>query len=480
MLTCDVLVAGGGPAGVAAALSAARLGAKTLLLEGSTALGGMATMGLVTSYDPMADGMRNVAAGIMKEILDRLHQRGWLPSHVGPKKWECDYLAPSHIHPEMVKILMDEMAAEAGVEVHFLSRVTAAEAEVERGEVSRVQIGQIDGLRWAQAACYIDATGDATLAALAGVRHRLATRDTASPMPASLCFIVSNVDETKRGNPRLYAEKALADNHFTQPEVRMVGMRMGPGTYAYNAGHIFQRNFADPKDYSESLALGRKIALEHVEFLRRYVPGYENCLLVSTAPLLGVRETRRIVGEYELTWGDFADARHFPDQIGVFAKEVDIHAHSLEAADQEKAHRFREARGGWLPPGYSYGIPYGVMVPRGWKNLWVPGRAVSVDEIVFGSLRVMPACAMMGEASGVAAVQSMRTGQTACDLDPSMLVAQLRRQGAYLPQETLSTTMTRGRGPDQPTAPKCPVADAEQFRRSPGGAGADGTNSGLR
>jgi len=179
---------------------------------------------------------------------------------------------------------------------------------------------------------------------------------------ASLCFIVGNIDDAHKEHHKKYAAQALADNHFTQPEVRLIPMRMGPGICAFNAGHVFGKNSADAQDYSESLAFGRRMALEHVEFLRKYVPGYEKCILVATAPLPGVRETRRIIGEYELTWGDFADARHFPDQIGVYAKEVDIHPHSLDPEEFEKNRAFREAKAGWLPKGASYGIPYGVIV----------------------------------------------------------------------------------------------------------------------
>ncbi len=463
-LDYDILIAGGGPAGFAAAVSAARLGAKTLLLEGSTALGGMATMGLVTAYDPMADGVRNLAGGIMKEIMDGLWQRGWLPSHVTPQKWESGYLSPSNINPELVKIFLDEMAAEAGVEVRFLSRVVGVQADPDAGRVAHLTISQIDGLQEVRADMFIDCTGDAALAAQAGVAHRLATRDTPAPMPASLCFIIGNIDEDRKEHWKKYADQALADGHFSQPEVRLVPMRLGHGVYAFNAGHIFEKNFTNPKDYNESLALGRKMALEHFEFLRKYVPGYEQSILVSTAPLLGVRESRRIIGEYELTWGDFADGRHYPDQIGVYAKEVDIHAHSLDPAIQERSRRFREAKAGWLPKGASYGIPYGVIVPRGWKNLWVAGRAGSFDEVVYGSVRVMPACSMMGEAAGAAAVQALRTGQTADQLDTATLVQQLRRQNAYLPQDTLTSEMTRGRGADQPSNPLCPVMDLEHVR----------------
>jgi hypothetical protein len=191
------------------------------------------------------------------------------------------------------------------------------------------------------------------------------------------------------------------------------------------------------------MAEGRRIAHDYAEFYRRYVPGYENMDLTETAPLMGVRETRRIVGEYELTYDDYRNWRHFPDQVGIFNKEVDIHVYSDDPEEVARHRRERAAQKDWPGVGDSYGIPYGVMVPRGWTNLWCPGRSASCEVMVQGSLRVMPAAAMMGQAAGTAAVQALRTGQPACELDTAVLVETLRANGAILPQADLSPQMTR-------------------------------------
>jgi len=187
---------------------------------------------------------------------------------------------------------------------------------------------------------------------------------------------------------------------------------------------------------------GRRLAREYAEFFKKYVPGCEQLEHVCTASLLGVRESRRIVGEYELTFDDYLGRRQFPDQIGVFNKFVDIHVYDTSI---EEIERFRKMRNetARLDPGECFGIPYGILVPKGWENLWVAGRPTSSDVMVHGSIRVMPACAMMGQAAGTAAVQSISTGQTACDLDTEKLVQTLRAAKAFLPQETLSSTMTR-------------------------------------
>jgi len=158
--------------------------------------------------------------------------------------------------------------------------------------------------------------------------------------------------------------------------------------------------------------------------------------------LMGVRESRRIVGEYELNFADFMARREFPDQIGVFNKAVDIHPYDATAEEYERF--VKEFRKEAKPlPGERFGLPYGILVPKGWSNLWVAGRCNSSDVKVHGSIRVMPAAALMGQAAGTAAVQSIRTGQPACDLDTETLVETLRANKAYLPQKTVTKSMTR-------------------------------------
>ncbi len=157
---------------------------------------------------------------------------------------------------------------------------------------------------------------------------------------------------------------------------------------------------------------------------------------------MGVRESRRIVGEYELTIDDYLARRQFPDQIGVFNKFVDIHIYDCSDEEWERHLRERDVTGR-LGPGECHGIPYGILVPKGWRNLWVAGRCNSSDVQVHGSIRVMPAAAMMGQAAGTAALQSLATGRPANGLDTARLVTTLRENGAYLPQPELSAEMTR-------------------------------------
>lgn len=450
----DLVVAGGGPAGFAAAISAARLGARVLLLEASGALGGMATQGLVTSYDGMADGSQPLAGGIMKEILERLHATGLLPANVQPKAWRSGYLHPIKIRPEECKWFFDRMAKEAGLEVRYFTRAVDVVFGNDDRQVEGLILSDVGGLSHVRTKAVIDGTGDAAIAALAGAPFQQALHDTAHVMPSTLCFIMANIDESRKGNITAYAEQARADGHFRNAEVRFVPSKIGPGVYSFNAGHIFHFDACDPVQLSNAIMEGRDVVAEHVAYLRNYVPGYEGAVLAATAPLMGVRESRRIIGECVLTEEDYVSGRHFPDQIGIYNKEPDQHLYEPTEAAIAEHRRMREARIGWLPPGTSYGLPYGILVPQGgWKNLWVAGRSASTDVFVHSSSRVMPSCSMMGEAAGAAAVQSVRTGQPACELDTAMLVSQLRLQGAILPQTTLSSIMTRGSGKERGCTP---------------------------
>ena len=439
----DLVVAGGGPAGSAAAVCAARLGADVLLVEQTGCLGGMATSGLVTAFDGMADGEKPLVGGFMQEVVDTLYERGWLPSHVKPEHWRRRLLMPTRFHPEPLKLLLDELAEDAGVDVRFFTRLIGAEADPDGGEVSGVLLHQVDGLRYVPAARFIDATGDAWLAHHCGAEYRQAGRDTENIMAASLCWLGVGMDFTRTVKADDYVEAARAEGDFPYREFRSVLSHIGPCTIGFNAGHLYGLDACHGESLSAGMREGRRIAHRYNEFYRKHVPGYEQMQVAATAPLMGVRESRRIVGEYELSFDDMSAWRHFPDQVGVFNKEVDIHAYSDDPEELAQARRRREERFSWPEKGDSYGIPYGVTVPKGWRNLWVAGRCASCDRTVHGSLRVMPAAAMMGQAAGTAAVQSLDTGQPANDLDTARLVTTLRENGAYLPQPELSLRMTR-------------------------------------
>jgi hypothetical protein len=448
----DVVVAGGGPAGSAAAICASRLGARVLLVEATGCLGGMGTSGLVTAFDPMANGERMLVGGFMREVVETMSNRGMLAPHVTPDFYGKRFHCWTPYRVEGLKLLLDELALEAEVEVRFFTRVIDADVDAREHTVRGVITSNVEGYRYIRAKAFIDATGDAVLTALCGAPTRDAGRDSPRIMPPTLCSLCAGIDwerakvshETNTpSRQQVLLEQAIKEGFFSHTDRHLPGMfHVGDSVGMLNAGHVFDMNALRCKSLSAGMMRGRQLAQEYVAFYRRYVPGFENVEHVTTAALMGVRESRRIVGEYELVYDDYLARRQFPDQIAVFNKAVDIHVYDDSA---EQYARFEEEfrRSGRLQEGECFGLPYGILVPRGWGNLWTAGRCNSSDVQVHGSIRVMPAAAMMGQAAGTAAVQAIQMGQRACDLDTATLVATLRRRGAYLPQETLSSQMAR-------------------------------------
>jgi len=441
----DLVVAGGGPAGAAAAISAARLGAKVMLVEATGCLGGMGTSGLVTEFDPMADGERGLVGGVMLEVVEALYQRGFINSQYSPNNWRKSYMAWTPFNVEGYKLILDELVTKAGVDVCFFTRVIDADCDAKAGRVNGVILSNIEGYRYVAAKTFVDGTGDAVLADLCGVVCREAGRDTPKIMPASLCSLFANLDwdRFKKKVEQEAKDQAIKDGFFTQPDMLLPGFfRVGEKVGSLNGGHLFNLNSLRCKSLTDGMMLGRRLAQEYLAFYHKYVPGCENLEHVTTAALMGVRESRRILGEYELNVHDFMARRQFPDQIGVYAIAMD--GHPYDNSKEEYDRWFHENHtSGKLKVGESFGIPYGVLVPKGWKNLWVAGRCASADVKVQGVIRVQPPAAMMGQAAGTAAVQAIKTRRMADELDTEQLVGTLRAAGAYLPQTQTSKTMTR-------------------------------------
>ena len=448
----DLVVAGGGPAGSAAAICAARLGAKVLLLEATGCLGGTGTSGLVTAFDPMANGERMLVGGFMRELVESMYERGFLAPHVTPDFWRRIFHRWTPFRAEGLKLVLDELVTDAGVEVRFFTRVIDADVDNTTKTVRGVIANNVEGYRYIQARTYVDATGDAVLTDLCSAPTREAGRDTPDIMPPTLCSLCAGIDWDRAksrpdvngpANQQALIEKAIEDGHFSHRDRHVPGMfHAGDTVGMLNAGHVFHMDALRCRSLSDGMMRGRQLAQEYVSFYKKYVPGFENVEHVTTATIMGIRESRRIVGEYELNYEDYLARRHFADQIAVFNKAVDIHVY--DDSDEQYDRYYQEFhRSGRLREGESFGLPYGILVPKGWRNLWVAGRCNSSDVQVHGSIRVMPAAAMMGQAAGTAAVQSIHTGQPACSLDTAQLVKTLREHDAHLPQSELSAQMTR-------------------------------------
>jgi FAD dependent oxidoreductase len=448
----DVVVAGGGPAGAAAAVCAARLGARTLLIEATGCLGGMGTSGLVTAFDPMANGEIGLVGGFQLEVVEELYKRGFLGPEVTPEYWRKKYLVWTPFNAEGYKLVLDEKVAAAGVETRFFTRLIDADVEAQKHSVNGIIINNIEGYSFIPAKAFIDCTGDAVLANLCGADCWEAGRDTPNIMPATLPSLFAGIDwERVNEHRKIHGHeqnngiirKGIAEGMFVQPDPFLVGMsQIGPSVGYLNGGHLFNLNALRSSELSRNVMLGRRIAQDYLAFYRKYIPGFEKLEHVTTASLIGVRESRRIKGEYVLSIEDYLARRQFPDQIGVFNKFVDVHPYNTSEEEYKRFLREKDKKLR-LNPGELFGLPYGILVPKQWRNLWVAGRCVSSDVQVHGSIRVQPACSMMGQAAGTAAVQSNRTGQPACDLDTAELVNTLRKANAYLPQAQSTRMMSR-------------------------------------
>ena len=445
----DVIVAGGGPAGCAAAAAAARAGARALLIEGTGCLGGMGTSGLVPAWCPFTDQEKIIYGGIAERVfrackagiahIPESRVNGWLP-----------------LDPERLKRIYDDLVTEAGADVLFLTQVL----HVERGPdgIAALICGNKAGLTAYRARVYVDCTGDADLAARAGAEFEVGDEDGLT-MPFTHCFLLSNVDSYAFQNA--YDPACTGNWRFrgspvwdmmdagTHPRVGfMCANLVGPGTVGMNAGHLNDYDALDPQQMSQALIEGRKTAAEYRDALAEHFPqAFGNAYLAATGSLMGVRETRRVIGDYLLSAADYLDRRSFPDEICRNAYIIDIHRRKSELDEEEKARLDQLWRN--VPrdnpehpavdfpvygPGESHGIPYRCLTPKGLANVLVAGRSISCDRVMQSSVRVMPVCLTMGEAAGIAAAQALEAERPDVHtIDTDRLRATLRAHGAYLP-----------------------------------------------
>jgi hypothetical protein len=426
----DVLVCGGGSAGAVAAIAAARQGARTLVVESGFALGGTATSGMLARFGPFHDQRKFILGGLPWEILTALVEMGGAREpKPAPRSDKVHYWLP--YWPETLKVLLDALASDAGVEVLYDAR--AAEPLVEDGAVRGAIIADTNGLEAIRAGVVIDATGDADLAA-AGAAARVGRDSDGLTQPVSLAYYLHGMDHSA-------AREYLAAHKDQLKQIRKAesngaapwspGVYLSPDNYMhpdavhFNVDHVHRVNASDPWQRSEASVRARRQVWSHVDFLRRNVPPCKHAYLGATAALLGVRETRRILGEYELTAEDVIEARDFPDGISRYHCYVDIHSIDPDLG--------RGERYGLEPPaGESYGVPYRCLLPAGIEGLLVAGRCISATHEALASVRMIPSCMAMGQAAGTAAALCSRENISPRDLDPARLRNVLEQQGVIL------------------------------------------------
>lgn len=413
----DVIVIGGGPAGCTAAISAAREGAKTLLIEGMGQLGGMGTLGLVPAWCPFSDGEKTIYRGLAEKIFNE--------SKKGVPHEKKDNLHWVKINPEYLMSVYDKMVVDSGAKVLFFSHLAAVEKSA-NDTVDSIIIANKSGLVAFKAKVYVDATGDGDLAAWAGAPFKQGD-DKGLVQNSTLCFSFANVDtynyingpRLHNDNPNAPVHQAIKSGKYPLLARHFNDNLIGPGVVSLNAGHIVNVTSTNPWELSDAMITGRKIAAQYLEAMQEFQPKtFGGAFLNRTASLLGVRESRRIEGDYMLTADDWMARRSFDDEIGRNCYYIDVHKSGHGAKFYGK--------------GESHGIPYRCLTPKGLKNVITAGRCISVDEEAYGSLRVMPPCLVTGEAAGMAASHAIKQSKNDVHkIDVQYLRKRLREEGQY-------------------------------------------------
>ncbi|OPZ28337.1 MAG: hypothetical protein BWZ02_01341 [Lentisphaerae bacterium ADurb.BinA184] len=424
----DVVVAGGGPAGMAAAVTAARQGARVFLVEAMNCLGGMGTAGMLPVFMPFADAVHFYAGGFGRELHDRLERDG---GTIAAKPWGP--LLPV-IRAEGLKRIYDAMAVEAGVEFLLTTHVAAVEAEA--GQMTHVVCAAKSGLFALAAKVFVDCTGDGDLCAWAGTPFENGDEH-GHVMGATLCSLWTGIAWDAVNAAGQHAETTLIDELrrnpgvLPQPDPHLPGiLPLGPAMGGGNVGHSYGVDGTDEASLTQGNVFARRLLPAYERFYRQHMKGYERLSLEATASQLGVRESRRIRGDYVLNRADYDRRAVFPDEIGRYNYWIDTHL-SQPALDDFGDHM--KLRAAPLKPGESYGIPFRCLTPRGLDNVLVAGRCVSTDRAVQSSLRVMPGCFITGQACGMAAAMMAGGAITSRAVDVRDLQSRLLAIGAFLP-----------------------------------------------
>lgn len=451
----DVIVLGGGSAGIAAAIAAAKNGSSTLLVEQGPIVGGDLLSGL-----PI-DGCLNargewVVGGVIREIFDACEKRG---GYIGPMS-DFRALWVVCLDPHVFQFAIIDVLKKYGVDLLFYS--FADEVQMEDGRITGITVINKLGHITLKADVFIDCTGDGDIAVKAGAPYEQGGADRTDLQPVSLVYSLDNVDVPKllefartepenisvgesdlvrqgRSNQELanalsdqgYAKvffvangplmkKAIADGVLTATSL----MATIPNSLQRSSVSINSTRI--PADATQTDALSSAVYSlyeqidQGVNFLKTRVPGFENAVFSGVAPRIGIRETRRIIGEYVLQDEDVLEARKSEIGIGKGAHEYDIHGNGIGHVRKQ------------LRDGGSYDIPYGVIVPKNVKNLYVAGRQLSATRGAHSSARVMGTCMVMGEASGTAAAICSKNHLLTREIDVQELRKQLRAQGVVL------------------------------------------------
>ncbi len=442
----DVLVVGGGPAGLGAAIGAAQAGAKVVLAERYGFLGGNATAGLVLSWAsyftspsrktetfgrkrfPVKQGTsKPVIAGVLAQLVDRLVAEG---GALAPSL-ETGFVVP--IDPEIFKLVSLEMLDSLGVEMLF--HAFASGVIVDR-EVKGVVFETKSGPVVIEAKVTIDCTGDGDVAAFAGAPFELGREEDGLVQPMTLMFLMdgfSKVDFNRfvaknpgewsgvQGLKNLVTE-AIIKGELTIPREDLLFFdAFRDGKVNVNSTRIPNVLGTDVWDLTLAELKGRRQVAQLTAFLRKYVPGFEKAYIDQTGAEVAVRETRRIMGEYKLSAKDILEAKKFSDVIAHGTYPIDIHNPAGMSTLLRR-----------VKPGDAYDVPLRCLLPLKVENLLVAGRCISGTHEAHASYRIMPICMATGHAAGVCAAIACKKNQTPRTVPAKLVQEELIRQGAKL------------------------------------------------
>ena len=447
----DVLVAGGGNAGCAAALAAARTGARVLLAERYGFLGGTATASMVGPWMTFHSGDDRIVGGIAQEMVERLVLKGGSPGHLHDASDYVPTITP--FDPEIHKALLFEMMRESGVTL--LLHAWFVDALLEGARVAGGRFATVGGFREVRARRTIDATADAYVAASAGVPTQQGD-ERGRVQPASLMFRLSHVDlaalsqyvrqhpEQMRSSLKTHertpdALTAVAGLYELWAAARARGEVNVPrelvsffatpydDEVTVNMTRVVDVDPLDPDDLTRAEVEARAQVMQLFTFFRKDVPGFANARIAATATQIGVRESRRIVGEYTLTAADVLSARTFDDAVARSAYPIDIHNPRGSGTSTRR-----------LPDGASYEIPYRCLLPQAIDDLLVAGRCISTTHEALASTRLTPTVMTLGQAAGTAAALSLQAAVPPRKVDPRVLRERLVRDGVDLRRPTVA------------------------------------------
>ena len=401
----DVIVVGSGPAGMAAAITSGRSGAKTLLIESLGRVGGISTSGMMSHFTGRC------ANKLYLEILDRAKSK----NHYFPE------LEKKYIDPELLTLTYIEMLEEANVDI--LLYTTFCDVLMEGNTVNGIICHNKNGFYKYDAKVVIDASGDGDVAEKSGVEYFKGRESDGKMQPATLMFNVGGVDTGRAVFPGSFETlvqtnkgelQALAKERLPHPLGHVLLYRSTlPGIVTCNMTNVTDIDGTRAEDLTRAEIVCRKQMPLIVDFLREYVPGYENCYIIGSASLIGIRETRHFKGLKTITEQEISAAVQHEDAV-VFDAHFNFDVHNISGAGLDKTgcqHNFTQSNG--------YTIPYGCLIPEKIDGLLLSGRNISGTHMAHSNFRAMPICVGIGEACGIAAAIAAGSGRQPRNVDPA-------------------------------------------------------------